>query len=77
MTTAANHSRRVLTRVPKTSDVEVHVSEIDVGELGLYVDIREYIKSLEQYGRGITIPWDATNLEEIEQALRVSRKEPT
>lgn len=65
MTTTTSHVRTVHARVPKVSDVEIHVSEIDAGENGFFVDIREYIVSLEQYGRGVTFPWDRTNLEEI------------
>ena len=47
--------RIVHARVPKATDIEVHVSELYT-ELGNFVDIREFVVSLEQYGRGITLP---------------------
>lgn len=47
--------RTVHSRVPKTDDVEIHVSTLDT-EHGQYTDIREFVVSLEQYGRGITFP---------------------
>lgn len=66
----SNHVRTVHTSVPKAADVEIHVSEIDSGEHGNYVEIREYIPSIEQYGRGLTFPWDADNLDDVIAALK-------
>jgi hypothetical protein len=48
-------NRTVHTRTPKTSDIEVRVSTLTT-ENGPFVEIREYVKSLDQYGRGITFP---------------------
>lgn len=48
-------TRTVHVRVSKTSDIEIHVSQIDTA-WGQYTDIREYVVSLEQYGRGVTFP---------------------
>lgn len=50
--------RTVHTRVPKATDIEIHTSTL-VTESGTFVDIREYVVSLESYGRGITMPIDA------------------
>lgn len=47
--------RTVHSTVPKTDDIEIHVSTLDT-ENGQYTDIREFVVSLEQYGRGITFP---------------------
>lgn len=47
--------RTVLVAVSKTSDIDIHVSSIDVDGVP-YTDIREYIVSLDRYGRGITFP---------------------
>lgn len=47
--------RTVHKTVPKTSDIEIHISTLAT-EFGDFVDVREYVVSLEQYGRGITIP---------------------
>jgi hypothetical protein len=57
-------NRTVHSRVAKTSDIEIHVSTL-VTDSGTYTEIREYIKSLDQYGRGLTFP--AT--QEITQGL--------
>lgn len=48
-------TRTVHTKVPKTTDIEIHVSTLET-EAGNYTDIREYVVSLDQYGRGITFP---------------------
>ena len=48
-------NRTVHARTPKTSDIEIHVSTLET-EQGLFTEIREYVKSLDQYGRGLTFP---------------------
>lgn len=50
------YTRTVHTVTPKTSDIEVHVSTLEVESGDKYTDIREYVVSLGQYGRGITFP---------------------
>lgn len=47
--------RVVHARAKKTDDIEIHVSSLDT-EYGLFTDIREFIVSLNQYGRGLTFP---------------------
>lgn len=48
--------RVVHARVPYVTDKEVHVSTVQSPQDGKFVDVREYIPSLEEYGRGITVP---------------------
>lgn len=48
-------TRTVHMSVPKCDDIEVHVSTLQT-ELGQYTEIREFVVSMEQYGRGITVP---------------------
>lgn len=49
-------SRTVLSSAETAPDRLIHVSRLETDDSGVYVDIREYIPSLEQYGRGITFP---------------------
>lgn len=51
------YTRSVLRRLTKASDIEIHVSIMST-DYGVYYDVREYIVSLDQYGRGITFPVD-------------------
>lgn len=51
-----NYDRTVLRRVPKTYDIEIHFSRLTTSEGDQYTDIREYVLSLDRYGRGITFP---------------------
>lgn len=48
-------TRTVLKRVPKATDIEIHVAQVD-SEYGKYTEIREYVVSKDRYGRGITFP---------------------
>lgn len=62
--TEGNHhmtdiERTVLHRTVKTHDIEIHVSTLRT-PLGEFTDIREYVVSLDQYGRGITFPASLT-----------------
>lgn len=47
--------RTVYGTAEKAHDLEVHVSLLKAGEYE-FVDIREFVVSLEQYGRGLTLP---------------------
>lgn len=60
------YTRTVLTKVPKASDIEIHVSTVAT-EYGEFTEVREYVVSLDQYGRGITFP--AAAREKIAEAL--------
>jgi hypothetical protein len=48
--------RKVHARVPHVYDKEVHVSTVQSPQDGLFIDLREYIPSLDVYGRGLTLP---------------------
>lgn len=54
-------TRRVLSTHPRRYDLDVHVCAVRFEERD-YIDIREYIPSLEQYGRGILLPRDIAGL---------------
>ena len=47
--------RRVVDVFHRRHDLEIHVARIIVEDLS-YVDVREYVPSLGQYGRGILLP---------------------
>lgn len=47
--------RQVVATFARRFDLEIHVAKITVEELP-YVDVREYVPSLGQYGRGILLP---------------------
>ncbi|MDX3260679.1 hypothetical protein PV336_15780 [Streptomyces sp. MI02-2A] len=49
-------NRKVYARIPYLPDKEVHVSVVEAREDGKFVDAREYIPSLDAYGRGLTFP---------------------
>ena len=60
--------RTVHSRVKKRDDIEIHVSTIAT-EHGTYLDIREYVVSLGQYGRGLTAPARNEIVDSIETGL--------
>lgn len=61
-------NRTVHSRVAKTSDIEIHVSTL-VTDSGNFTEIREFIKSLDQYGRGLTFPSSHATIEIITHGL--------
>jgi len=58
--------REIVVTLNRRHDLDIHVSRIVVEERS-YVDVREFIPSLAQYGRGILLPVDRA--EEIAQAI--------
>lgn len=52
----AEEERTVLARIPYVSDKEIHVCMVTSPEDGEFFESREYIPSLDRYGRGITFP---------------------
>jgi hypothetical protein len=38
------------------ADKEIHVSTVQSPQDGLFIDLREYVPSLDDYGRGMTFP---------------------
>lgn len=67
--------RTIHSRTPKTSDIEIHVSTLTTEGGLVFTEIREYIVSLDQYGRGITFPQDLTDA--VEQGLFVAKHHGT
>ncbi len=54
-TETAPFDREVIASLSRRPDIDIHVSTVKVlGES--YVDVREFIVSLGQYGRGIILP---------------------
>lgn len=60
--------RKVLARVTKADDLEVHTSKAVMDGVAV-LDIREYVPSLDQYGRGTTLPWSPQTLKVMRGAL--------
>ncbi|MFJ6508571.1 hypothetical protein [Streptomyces sp. NPDC091879] len=48
--------RTIHARVAYVHDKEIHVSTVQSPQDGLFIDCREYIPSLDTYGRGLTLP---------------------
>lgn len=69
----AEAARKVRVRVPYVSDKELHVSLVASPNDGDFVDLREFIPSLKQYGRGITFPLEL--LDEVSGGLEAIRHE--
>lgn len=60
-TTKPPFNRRVVFTAPRRDDLEVHVCAITLegvpdGDPDRYVEIREFIPSIGDYGRGILVP---------------------
>lgn len=62
------YTRTVSATINKARDVEIHVSNIAVDTYGVFTEIREFIPSLNQYGRGVTFPAELT--EEVISGLQ-------
>lgn len=60
------YNRKVLLSTSRKFDLDLHVSELQV-EDGTYADLREFIPSLGQYGRGVLIP--KAKIREIAKAM--------
>lgn len=52
--------KTVLKQLPKTNDVEVHVSHAVFNGVH-WLDIRDYVISTGTYQRGVTLPWTTTH----------------
>jgi hypothetical protein len=51
-----DEGRTIHARIAYVHDKEIHVSTVQSPQDGLFIDCREYIPSLETYGRGLTLP---------------------
>lgn len=56
----------IIRAVEVTDDLQIHVT-IEHTPSGAFLDIRQYVPSLDRYGRGITIP--ERILDEISEAV--------
>ncbi len=61
-------TQRILVSTRKAKDLEAHVRTVDVDGVRV-VEIRDFIPSLGEYGRGYWIPADRVSLSVIAQAL--------
>lgn len=58
---------KILAKVKKSDDLEIHVKTYEAGPLGGLVQLREFIPSAKTYGRGIV--FDRSLAPEIIKAL--------
>lgn len=66
--------RKVHTRTKIAEDLEVHASTIrSAGQT--FFELRQYIPSLKQYGRGVTVPGDATTVTHVIEGAQAHRRE--
>lgn len=61
-------STRVVGVIPKAPDLECHVRVIEIDNVRL-VEIRDYIPSLQEYGRGYWIPMTEAALYGVMNAI--------
>ena len=69
--TSTSLTRTIHSRTSKTSDIEIHVSTLETSA-GTFVDIREYVVSLERYGRGLTFPLSIDSLSSVAKGIQAS-----
>jgi hypothetical protein len=62
----------VLARVHKADDLEVHTCRARVDGVTV-LDIRDYIPSTGEYGRGTSLPWNTETLKVLRAALREAK----
>lgn len=65
---AAALKKGVIAKVPAGDDVEVHV-RVDKVEGETLVEVRDYVKSTKEYGRGAILPADPDVLKSVGSAL--------
>lgn len=66
--------REVLAKVTKADDLEVHTCKARINGV-VVLDIREFIPSLNEYGRGTTLPWNTESLKVLRAAMSAAVKE--
>ena len=59
----------VLARIPKAQDLEVHVRRLNIDGVEV-IELRDYIVSLKEYGRGYWVPANAAAVSELIKALQ-------
>ncbi len=60
--------RKVLAKVVKADDLEVHTCEAKMGGVTV-LDIRDYVPSTGLYGRGTTLPWNTETFKVLKAAM--------
>lgn len=63
--------RKVHTKTPVADDLEVHTSTVSAAGQKFF-EVRQYIPSLKQYGRGVTMPHTSEMLFDIRQGAALS-----
>lgn len=58
----------VVTAIPKVADLETHVRRIMVDGVEA-VELRDYLVSLDEYGRGYWFPGDTASIQRVIDAL--------
>lgn len=64
--------REVLAKVTKAEDLEVHTCRARIDGVTV-LDIRDYIPSTGEYGRGTSLPWNTETLKVLRAALREAK----
>lgn len=60
---------RTLGKFEKAPDLETHIRTVDVDGVRV-IELRDYIVSLKEYGRGYWVPLNPEVLEALEAALK-------
>lgn len=71
---AALSTEKVLVSVRKATDLDLRVRIVKVDEVEV-VELRDYIPSLEEYGRGYWMPSDRETINAVVQALLLASSE--
>lgn len=68
--------RKVHTKTPIAEDLEVHTSTVRAGGQTFF-EVRQYIPSLKQYGRGVTLPHEDRVFADLNVAVARALSERT
>lgn len=64
--------REVLARIVVAEDKEVHTCRARIDGVTV-LDVRDYIPSTGEYGRGTSLPWNTETLKVLRAALREAK----
>jgi hypothetical protein len=78
MTMADDLRRDLYKTIDYVPDKKIHVSVVKAPDGSEYYDIREFVPSVDAYGRGITFPVNLVGdiLDGLQEARRLSESEP-
>ena len=68
--------RKVHTRTPIADDLEVHTATVRVGDQTFF-EVRQFIPSLRQYGRGVALPHTDKVFTDLNVAVARAQSEKT